>query len=161
MPLVYEDLRRLAGRAFRREQSGHTLEATAIVHEAFVRMTEGVEVSWESRGHFFGIAARLMRQVLVDHARSRGAVKRGGDRDRVTLAEADAALGPRCPDLIALDAVLENLSVVDPRKAKIVELRFFGGLKNGEIAQHLGIGEATVGREWRKAKAWLYDQLDG
>ncbi len=159
LPLVYDELRAIARGYFRRERRGHTLQATAIVHEAYVRLVEDSGIEWRSRAHFVGLAARLMRRILVDHARHRNAVKRGGKAPKVTLIEADALAMGRPPDLIALDDALAALAEVDGLKASIVELRFFGGLTFAETASYLEIAPATVVRHWDRARAWLYRQL--
>lgn len=159
LPLVYEELRRIAARQLRQERGAHTLQATAIVHEAYLRLIGQEGLQWPSRAHFFAFAAHLIRRILVDYARSRNRAKRGGQYDQVTLAEvADLAL-EKSPDLVALDEALSSLEKVDPRKATVVELRFFAGLTLEEIAVQLGISQETVGREWRRAKAWLYTAL--
>jgi RNA polymerase sigma factor (TIGR02999 family) len=159
LPLVYDELRRIASGQLRRERGGHTLEATAIVHEAYLRLEAQQGFHWPSRDHFFAFAAHLIRRILVDYARSRNRLKRGGEALRVTLAEAaDLAFG-RSPDLVALDEALSALEAVDWRKAAVVELRFFAGLTLAETAAQLGVSPETVGREWRRAKAWLYNEL--
>lgn len=159
LPLVYEELRRIAARQLRQERGAHTLQATAIVHEAYLRLIGQEGLQWPSRAHFFAFAAHLIRRILVDYARTRNRAKRSGQYDRVTLAEvADLAL-EKSPDLVALDEALSSLEKVDPRKATVVELRFFAGLTLEEIADQLGISQETVGREWRRAKAWLYTAL--
>ncbi len=159
LPMVYQELRRIAARQLRRERDDHTLEATALVHEAYMRLQGQAGFQWPSRAHFFAFAAHLIRRILVDHARNRNRAKRGGGWERVTLAEAaDLALGKN-PDLLALDEALTSLETLDPRKAAVVELRFFAGLNLEETAAQLGISPETVGREWRRAKAWLYCQL--
>lgn len=159
LPLVYEELRRIATRQLRQERGAHTLQATAIVHEAYLRLIGQEGLQWPSRAHFFAFAAHLIRRILVDYARTRNRAKRGGQYDRVTLAEvADLAL-EKSPDLVALDEALSSLEKVDPRKASVVELRFFAGLTLEEIAEQLEISTETVGREWRRAKAWLYTAL--
>ncbi|HJX28071.1 MAG TPA: sigma-70 family RNA polymerase sigma factor [Thermoanaerobaculia bacterium] len=159
LPLVYEELRRIAARQLRQERGAHTLQATAIVHEAYLRLIGQEGLQWPSRAHFFAFAAHLIRRILVDYARNRNRAKRGGQYDQVTLAEvADLAL-EKSPDLVALDEALSSLEKVDPRKASVVELRFFAGLTLEEIASQLGISQETVGREWRRAKAWLYTAL--
>lgn len=155
VPLVYEELRRLARQSLRRERSGHTLQATALVHEAHLRLVDHDSMTWKNRAHFFSVAATVMRRILVDHARSARAEKRGGDDERITL---DVSLLPseeRTVDLIALDEALLELGAFDQRQSQIVELRFFGGLTNEEIGQVLEISPRTIKREWRLAKAWL------
>jgi RNA polymerase sigma factor (TIGR02999 family) len=159
MTLVYEELREVARRFFRRERAAHTLDATAVVHEAFARLVERDGVSWQNRAHFFGVFARVMRRVLVDYARERNASKRGGHRERVTLTESALLTLGRTPDLLALDEALEDLAVLDPGKAAIVELRFFGGCSIEDTAASLGLSTATVNRQWRQARAWLFREL--
>jgi RNA polymerase sigma-70 factor (ECF subfamily) len=159
MPLVYQELRRIAGRQFRGERGDHTLQATAVVHEAFLRLEAQGGFVWLSRDHFFAFASHLMRRILVDHARNRKRAKRGGAATRCSLAEADDLALARSPDLVALDDALSSLEAIDPRKAAVVELRFFAGLTLEETAAQLGISAETVGREWRRAKAWLYREL--
>jgi RNA polymerase sigma factor (TIGR02999 family) len=159
LPLVYDELRRIALRQLRRERSDHTLQATAIVHEAYLRLNGQEGLHWPSRAHFFAFVARLIRRILVDYARHRNRAKRGGGIEKVTLSEvADLAL-PKAPDVMALDEALAGLEAIDPRKAAVVELRFFGGLTLEETAEQLGVSPETVSREWRRAKAWLYDEL--
>ncbi len=158
LPLVYDALKALARHYFRRERRDHTLQATALVHEAWVRLAEGPGVRFESRAHFVGLVAHVMRRALVDHARERNTAKRGGKAVKITLTESDATTEPEL-ELIALDAALEGLAARDPRKAKIVELRFFGGLSVDETARALGVSPKTVGRQWRLARAWLYRRL--
>jgi RNA polymerase sigma factor (TIGR02999 family) len=159
MPLVYDELRRIAALQLRRERSEHTLQATAIVHEAYLRLSEQGGLRWPSRTHFFAFAAHLIRRILVDQARLRGRAKRGGHLHRVTLAEAAELAPGRSLDLVALDDALSALEALDPRKAAVVELRFFAGLSLEETAVQLGISTETVSREWRRAKAWLYREL--
>ena len=167
--LVYADLRRRAARVLRREGEGHTLQPTALVHEAWLRLDGQHDARWESRTQFFTVAAQMMRRVLVDHARTRRALKRGGAPVQVTLGEVDrAAAGPGAPadpmeavDLLALDDALARLAALDPRKAQLVELRYFGGLSIPECAAALGISQATVGREWVVARIFLRRELEG
>lgn len=159
LPLVYQELRRIALRQLRKERDDHTLEATALVHEAYMRLQGQEGFQWPSRAHFFAFAAHLIRRILVDHARNRNRAKRGGGWERVTLAEAADLSLSKSPDLLALDEALTSLEAIDPRKAAVVELRFFAGLSLEETAAYLGISPETVGREWRRAKAWLYNQL--
>ncbi len=159
MPRVYEELRTIAARYLRQERRGHTLSATAIVHEAYVQLIEQNGLRFENRGHFIGFAARVLRRVLVRYARERNAEKRGGRRQRVTLAEVETLALDQAPDLEALDNALTSLASFDPRKARIVELRFFGGMTGDEIASALGVGTATVNRDWRSARAWLFAEL--
>ena len=157
-PIVYRELRRLAQSTFRGERHDHTLQATALVHETYLRLIDQRRVQWKSRAHFFAIAARLMRRILVDHARSHQASKRGGGH-RLELSEAQALSRERDVDLIALDQALERLARFDPRQSRLVELRFFGGLTIEETAVVIDLSPATVKREWDTAKAWLYGQL--
>ena len=159
LPLVYDELRRIAAQQLRRERDDHLLQATAIVHEAYLRLAEQGGFRWPSRAHFFAFAAHLIRRILVDHARHRNRVKRGGHTQRTTLAEAAMLAIEKGPDLVALDDALSTLEDLDPRKAAVVELRFFAGLTLEETADQLGVSPETVGREWRRAKAWLYNEL--
>jgi RNA polymerase sigma factor (TIGR02999 family) len=156
-PLVYRELRQLAASYLRRERQGHTLEPTALVHEAYVRLVDQTNPTWQSRSHFFGVAARLMRQILVDHARRKQVGKRAGIR--VPLDEAVSFRQERSRDLVALDTGLTELEKIDPRKCKAVELRYFGGLSMGEIAQVLKVAEITVRRDLRMAEAWLRQEM--
>jgi RNA polymerase sigma factor (TIGR02999 family) len=159
LPLVYDELRRIAARQLRRERDDHTLQATAIVHEAYLRLSSQEGLEWPSRAHFFAFAARLIRRILVDYARTRNRAKRGGRCETVTLVEiADLALA-QSPDLLALDQALSGLEKVDPRKSAVVELKFFAGLSLDEIAEQLGVSPETVSRDWRRARAWLYSVL--
>jgi RNA polymerase sigma factor (TIGR02999 family) len=160
-PLVEAELRRLARGYMRRERDGHTLQTTALVNEAFLRLTDARSVRWQDRAHFLGISARLMRRVLVDHARSRGYRKRGGGAQRVTLDEGLVASPRPSVDVVALDRALEALAAVDTRKARMIELRFFGGLSVEETAEVLQVSPDTVKRDWRLAKLWLLRELDG
>jgi RNA polymerase sigma factor (TIGR02999 family) len=157
IPLVYAELRRRAGAQLRRERPGHTLRPTDLVHETYLRLCDQ-NAGWRNRQQFFGVASSLMRRVLVDHARARGAAKRGGGR-RVTLSEAHAAADSIEPDLLDLDAALEELAALDDRQVRLVELRFFGGLGIEEAARALGVSRATAAREWATAKAWLFRRL--
>jgi RNA polymerase sigma factor (TIGR02999 family) len=160
MPIVYADLRRVAAGYMRREAAGHALQPTALVHEAYVRLVDQKQVKWRNRAHFFGVAAVLMRRILVDHARRRRAEKRGGDWERVTLAGDEVAADTHKEiDVLALDEALERLAEFDPQQARIVELRYFGGLTIEETAEIVGISAATVVREWTIAKAWLRADL--
>jgi RNA polymerase sigma factor (TIGR02999 family) len=160
-PLVEAELRRLARAHLARERRGHTLQATALVNEAFLRLTGARKMRWQDRAHFLGISARLMRRVLVDHARSRGYRKRGGGADRVTLDEGLVTSPPLALDVIALDRALDALAAVDVRKSRVVELRFFGGLSVEETADVLHVSADTVKRDWRLAKLWLLRELEG
>jgi len=155
MPLVYEELRRLAHQCMSRERPGHTLHTSALVNEAYLRLVDGKKIHWQDRAHFFGIAARLMRQILVDYARRRRYAKRGGDARRVPLDEAMIVSEERAADVVALDDALKSLAEIDPRKSQIVELRFFGGLSIEEAAEVLKVSPGTVMRDWTLAKAWL------
>ena len=155
VPLVEAELRRLARAHMRRERQGHTLQTTALVNEAFIRLVDAQQVRWNDRAHFLGISARLMRRVLVDHARARGYQKRGGGAQRVTLDEARIAGSETSLNVIALDRALERLAALKPREAKVVELRFFGGLSVEETADVLQVSADTIKRDWRLAKAWL------
>jgi RNA polymerase sigma factor (TIGR02999 family) len=159
VPLVYEELRRLAGRALRGERVDHTLQATALVHEAFLRLFEQRSVQWRDRRHFLNVAAQMMRRVLVDHARRRLTTKRGGEAERQVLDEALLYVEQRGIDLLALDEALCELSEIDPRQGRIVELRFFGGLTLEETAEAVGTSLATVKREWALARSWLYRRI--
>ena len=162
LPLVYDELRRLAARYMRRERPGQTLQATALVHDAYLRLLRDSQLSWQNRAHFFGIAARSMRQILIERARSRGAAKRGGSRIRVTLDPGliATAQAPEL-DLEALDEALTRLATLDAELARVVEVRFFGGLSIEETAEALNISPATVKRRWTLAKAWLARELRG
>jgi RNA polymerase sigma factor (TIGR02999 family) len=161
VPLVDFELRRLAAGYMGRERNGHTLQPTALVNETFLRLLDAQGIAWQDRSHFLGIAARLMRRVLVDHARTRGRHKRGGDLAQVPLDEGIAA-APRLDfNLLALDRALEALALVDERKARVVEMRFFGGLTVDETASALQVSADTVKRDWRLAKIWLLRHLDG
>jgi RNA polymerase sigma factor (TIGR02999 family) len=159
IPLVYDELHALASRYLSRERRDHTLQTTALVNEAFVKLAGQRKVDWQSRAHFFGIAAKLMRRILVDHARSQGADKRGGREVRVALEEDVAQQDGPDVDLIALDAALAKLEALDPRQARVVELRYFGGLSVDETAEALGSSPATVKRDWTLARAFLHQQL--
>lgn len=160
LPLVYEDLRRQAGRYMRREAPGHALQPTALVHEAYLRLVDQQRVKWRNRAHFYGVAASMMRRILVDQARARQAGKRGQGWARVTLSEVEAKhAGLPEIDALALHDALERLAAFDPRKERIVELRYFGGLTIEEVAEVMGISEATIVREWTIAKAWLRADL--
>ena len=159
MQVVYDELRRLAAYYLNRERPDHTLQPTALVHEAYLRLCDEALVDWNSRGHFFGAASRLMRRILVDHARARLAAKRGGPRLRVSGVEALALAAEPDIDLIALDEALNELTLLDGQQSQIVDIRFFGGLSLEETAEALGISLATVKRDWTTAKAWLRRRL--
>lgn len=159
IPFVYQELRRLAHRYMRRENPDHTLQTSALVNEAYLRLVDQRHTRWQNRSHFFGIAAQLMRRILVDHARSRRYAKRGGGATRVPLDEA-AVLSRECAaDVLALNDALDRLAAVDPRKCRIVELKYFGGFTAGEIAAALHVSEVTVMRDWSLAKAWLRREI--
>jgi RNA polymerase sigma-70 factor, ECF subfamily len=158
-PLVYEELHRIAAAYMRREKTGHTLQTSALVNEAYIKLVDSSRVRWQNRAHFFAVAAQLMRRVLVDFARSRQYQKRGGDRQQVTLDQRLGFTAKLDSDLVALDAALQGLAKLDPRKARVIELRFFGGLSLEETSEALQVSTDTVGRDWRAAKAWLVCEL--
>jgi RNA polymerase sigma factor (TIGR02999 family) len=159
LPLVNSELRQLARRYMRRETPGHTLQTSALVNEAYIRLIDQQRVRWQNRAHFFGIAAQLMRRILIDHARSHHYAKRGGGALRVSLDETAAVTNARAAELLAVEEALEKLTAMDARKGRIVELRFFGGLSLEETAEVMGVSSPTVQREWRAAKAWLHRML--
>ncbi|MDT4968426.1 MAG: hypothetical protein QOJ64_3163 [Acidobacteriota bacterium] len=159
MPLIYGELRKLAHHYMSRERAGHTLQTSALVNEVYLRLVDGQSVRWENRAHFFGIASRAMRQILVEYARGRTAQKRGGDVVRVELAEADRASNQPAREIVELDEALNELAEFDERLSRVVELRFFGGLSVEETAETLGVHANTVVRDWRIAKAWLRRSL--
>jgi RNA polymerase sigma-70 factor (ECF subfamily) len=159
-PIVYAELHRLARRYMKRERCGHSLQTTALVHEAYIRLVHSERVDWQNRAHFFAVSARLMRRILVDHARRRN-LKRGGGVPHVSLEEAIVVGGSRAEDLVALDDAMNALARFDPRKVQVVELRFFGGLSLEETAEVLKVSAVTVRRDLRTAKAWLYHELTG
>jgi RNA polymerase sigma factor (TIGR02999 family) len=160
IPVVYDELRRQAARAMRREGREHTLQTTALVHEAYMRLVDQRRVEWRNRAHFFGIAAEVMRRVLIDHARARLAAKRGGGGMRITLGDASGIAAPDVDaDVLALHEALDRLAGFDPDQARLVELRYFGGLTIEETAEALGVSAATVKREWVLARAWLRREL--
>jgi len=161
IPLVYDELRRVAARHLSRERRDHTLRATALVHETYLRLVEQKRARWRSRAHFFAVAAGLMRRILVDHARSHRATKRGGELRRVPLNEELVVSASRHAELVALDQALEELSTLDPKLCRLVELRFFGGLSIEETAEVEGLSPATIKRNWNVAKAWLYSRTHG
>lgn len=158
VPLVYKELRRLAGHYLKHERPGHTLQPTALVHEAFLKLVDQ-DTAWQNRTHFFAMAANLMRRILVDYARSHDARKRGGAAEKVSLDDAFVFAKERPAEVIALDEAMRELAEIDPRRAQVVELRFFGGLSNEEIAEVLGVHSNTVLRDWNLARAWLKTQL--
>jgi len=159
MPLVYGELHRLAHHYMTRERPDHSLQTTALVNEAYLRLVDQKQVHWKNRAHFFGIAAQLMRRILVDDARNRARAKRGGDALKVSLDEGATVAQGRAAEMIALDDALLELAAIDPRRSQVVELRFFGGLSVAETAELLGISPNTVVRDWNMAKAWLYREV--
>jgi RNA polymerase sigma factor (TIGR02999 family) len=162
VPLVYEELRRRAAAYLRRERADHTLDPNALVHEAYLRLVGQERVAWQNRAHFFGVAAQMMRRILVDHARGQHRGKRSGAAVKVTLDELDEGVGrvepPDC-ELLLLDQALTELTAIDPRQGRLVELRYFGGLTENEIAEVLAVSRSTVTREWQSARAWLYRRI--
>lgn len=161
LPLIYEDLRQQADRYLRRERDGHTLQATALVHEAWLKLAGQDRAQWQNRSHFLAVAAVAMRRILVSHARERGRLKRGGGRGRGELEDAAAVGGEASVDLVALDEALDRLGALEPRLVRTVELRYFAGLSVEETAEALSVGTATVKRDWALARAWLRRELDG
>ena len=162
LPHIYDELRRLAGSYLRRERSDHTLQPTALVHEAYMKLIDQKKVKWQNRAHFFGIAAQVMRRILMDHARKHTAEKRGGEAEKLPLEEDILLVSHgRSAELLALDEALEKLAGFDETKAKIVELRYFGGLSIEETAEVLNVSVPTVNRHWRMAKAWLHAEVSG
>ena len=159
VPLVYDELRRLARRYMNRESPGHLLQTTALVNEAYMRLIDARQVKWQNRAHFFAISARVMRRILVDFARRSGKLKRGGKANEVSFTEALVVSAKRGADLVAIDDALTTLAALDPRQSQVVELRFFGGLKDNEIAEVLKVSHGTVRRDWRLARAWLHREL--
>jgi len=160
MPLVYSELRRIANRYLQGERSDHTLQSTALVHEAYVRMTNQQLPQWQNRAHFFAVAAQLMRQILVDHARNHRASKRGGDAYKLALEDAEEQFQPVDLDIVALDDALKTLAAMDSQQSRVVELKFFGGLSNEDTAEVLGVSTSTVKRDWTTARAWLFRELN-
>lgn len=161
MPAVYDELRRQAARYLRREHAGHTLQTTALIHEAYVRLVDQRNVQWQNRAQFFGMAAQMMRRILVDHARTKKRVKRGGSGIKVSLADATIPVNERDLDVVALDEALDRLAAIDEQQSRVVELRFFSGLTVEETAKVMHISPATVKRDWSMAKAWLHRELSG
>jgi RNA polymerase sigma factor (TIGR02999 family) len=159
LPLVYEDLRRRAAAYLRRERADHTLEPAALVHEAYLRLVGQKRVAWQNRAHFFGVAAQMMRRILVDHARRQHRGKRSGAAVKVTLDEGVGRVEPPDCELLLLDQALTELTVIDPQQGQLVELRYFGGLTEDEIAEVLAVSRSTVTREWQTARAWLYRRI--
>lgn len=158
-PLVYQELHRIARGYMRNERTGHTLQTTALINEAYIRLVDARRVKWQDRAHFFGVCARAMRRILVDHARSRGYQKRGGGQIGIQLDSVTSIGWSPDSNILELDEVLNRLSALDPRKGKVVEMRFFGGLSVEETAEALGISPETVMRDWKLARAWLYREL--
>jgi len=158
-PLVYDELHRLAHKYIRRERPGHTLQTTALVNEAYVRLVDQNSVDWQNRAHFFGVAAQVMRHILVDYARQQTAVKRGGGVGRFNLDEGLIVSKESAAELVALDEALKALSNLYPRRSKVVELRYFGGLNNKEASEILNVSETTIERDWRFARAWLFREM--
>jgi RNA polymerase sigma-70 factor, ECF subfamily len=162
MPLVYEELQRIARRHLRRESNTRTLQTTALVHEAYLKLIDQTRVNWQNRAQFFGVAAQMMRRILIDHARKRLRDKRGGDAIKISLDDGSVDVSDeRAAELVALDEALDKLAAQDAQKARLVELRYFGGLSIEETAEVLGVGTATVIRQWRLVKAWLYKEIVG
>ena len=160
-PLVYDELHRLASRYMSRERKGHTLQTTALINEAYVRLVDQRNIHWANRSHFFAISAQIMRRILIDHARRHAYAKRGGGQHTVTLDETATLQVERAAEMIRLDDALQSLAEIDPRRSRVVELRYFGGLSNEEIAETLKISPNTVTRDWNMARAWLYQELAG
>lgn len=160
LPFVYEELKRQARILMSRERANHTLQPTALVHEAFLKLSEQTGIEWKDRSHFYGIASRLMRQILVDHARLHAAEKRGNNPIHFSLDDLQIPVEERADSILILNEILDNLAEFDEQQAQIVEMRFFGGMNNGEIAEALEISERTVGREWQSAKLWLFRELN-
>jgi len=161
IPLVYGDLHKRAAAYLRKERTGHTLQPTALVNEAYLKLVDQTRVKWQNRAHFFGVASRAMREVLVDYARRHRSAKRGSGETRISLEEGSAVTPPRSLDLLALDIALDRLTTLDERQSKLVEMRIFGGLTIEESAEALGISPATVSREWKHAEAWLHREMSG
>ena len=159
LPIVYDDLHALARKYLRAERAGHTLQPTALVHEAYMKLVDQTRVDWQGRTHFFAVGAQAMRRILVDHARARGAAKRGGAYQRISIDEQLLAAGRRDEDLLQLDEALQKLAAIDVQQAKMVELRFFGGLSVAEAAAALGMSKRTAEREWNMVRSWLRREL--
>lgn len=159
MPLVYEELHQMARRYMRGQSPGHSMQATELIHEAYLKIARSEDRNWENRAHFFGVAARAMRQILVDHARSKSSQKRGGWQERITLADDAATTRNSSREIVALDDALKNLEQIDERRSRVVELKFFGGLTADEIAEVLKISPETVNRDWKFARTWLLREL--
>jgi RNA polymerase sigma factor (TIGR02999 family) len=160
-PLVYDELHKMASRYMNRERKGHTLQTTALINEAYVRLVDQKHVHWKNRAHFFAISAQMMRRILIDRARLHAYAKRGGGAEQVSLDEVAVVADERASDLLLLDDALNRLAEMDARRSQVVELRYFGGLSNEEIAGVLKISENTVTRDWNMARAWLYQELSG
>lgn len=161
MELVYDELRRRAAAHLRHERKGHTLQPTALIHEAYLRLVDQRQADWRSRGQFLAVASQMMRRILIDRARNRKRAKRLGDRQQVSLDGVDVAIPPLDVDVLDLDTALRKLEAFDPRKSRIAELRFFGGLSLEEVGDVLGVSVATVERDWQAARAWLFNVLSG
>jgi len=159
VPFLYRELKRIAGAQLRQERSGHTLQATALVHEAYLKLVDQRQVNWQNRAHFFGVAAQVMRRILLDYAKGRARGKRGGGAEQTSLDEGLLVSYDRAFELVQIDEALQRLEAFDQRQAKVVEMRFFGGLSVEETAEALGVSEPTVKREWAMAKAWLHREL--
>ncbi len=161
-PLIYDELKRIANNYLRNERVSHTLQPTALVHEAYLKLIDHTRIDWQNRAHFLGMAATMMRQILIDHARRHRAGKRGGEHENLSLEESIVIVaGEKSMDLIALDDALKELEKFDPTKSRLVELRYFGGLSVEETAEVMGVSEITVKRHWRMAKAWLAEAMNG
>lgn len=159
MPFVYDELRRQARNYLAKEREAHTLQPTALVHEAYLRLVDQTRISWQNRAHFYGVASSMMRRVLIDHARAHTREKRGGAAVRLSIEDVQIPLEQRAADLVALDEALDELAKFDERKCRIIEMRFFGGLSDEEIAEVLGVSTRTVLRDWKTARLWLYREL--
>ncbi|MBK9165330.1 MAG: sigma-70 family RNA polymerase sigma factor [Acidobacteria bacterium] len=160
IPYVYDELKRQARALMSRERPNHTLQPTALVHEAFMRLAKQTGIEWQNRAHFYGTSARLMRQILVDHARNHGAAKRGNHAIHFSADDVDIPVEQRADSILIVDEVLDRLFAIDEQQARVVEMRFFGGMSNAEIAEALGISERTVVREWQSARLWLFRELN-
>ena len=160
IPIVYSELRAVAARYFRRERQDHTLQPTALVNEAYLRLIDQKQVQWQNRAHFIGVAAQMMRRILVDHAKGHNRAKRGGGARKVSLDEAAALTEERADDIVELDRALTALAAFDERKSRVVEMKYFGGLSVEETAEVLNVSEVTVARDWKLAKAWLYTHIE-
>jgi len=161
MPLVYDELRRMARRFMRRQSAGHTFQTTELIHEAYLKLAKSGEQTWQNRAHFFGVAAQAMRHILVDYARSKHSRKRGGWQEKVTLDDSFAVSAEKSDELLRLNDAMNNLATLDARKCRVVELKYFGGLTNEEIAEVLKISPETVKRDWRFSRSWLLHELSG